>query len=220
LTSPVVVKLGGGLLSAAGPDAVRELDTVLTSASHSRPVLVVPGGGVFADAVRATDDQVALAAATAHRLAILAMEAFAFVLSDLLPSATLTRGGRMNAGQFQILLAGQAADDANLPSCWSVTSDSIAVWAAARTGASSVVLLKAVDGLFHNWPDTSHLVSSISATALAHMQAGGGAQIVDGWLPTAVRRYGVEVHLVDGRSPHNVERALRDQTPATRIWVG
>ena len=50
-----VVKVGGGLAREAGDDALRALCTAIAEAGARHPLLVVPGGGEFADAVRAHD---------------------------------------------------------------------------------------------------------------------------------------------------------------------
>ncbi|MBV9684636.1 MAG: hypothetical protein JO046_22785, partial [Solirubrobacterales bacterium] len=63
---PVVVKIGGGLLRAEGMDGLRRACAEAIDLSRERPVLVVPGGGPFADAVRAVDAQVRLADDIAH----------------------------------------------------------------------------------------------------------------------------------------------------------
>src|SRR5687767_967000 len=75
-----VIKIGGSLLADA-----RHLDTALTTIAdiaRVRRVLVVPGGGPFADAVRALDRRVGLSDDAAHWMAILAMDQYAHVLAD------------------------------------------------------------------------------------------------------------------------------------------
>ena len=47
---PVVVKVGGGLLRAEGLEGLQRACTEATELARRRPVLVVPGGGPFADA--------------------------------------------------------------------------------------------------------------------------------------------------------------------------
>ena len=82
-----VVKVGGGLAREAGDGALRTLCRAIGDAGARHPLLVVPGGAAFADAVREHDSRFALRAATAHRMAILAMDQFGWLLSDLIPGA-------------------------------------------------------------------------------------------------------------------------------------
>jgi len=57
-----VVKVGGGLGRGAGDDALRALCTTLGELGERHPLLVVPGGAWFADAVREADRRFALPA--------------------------------------------------------------------------------------------------------------------------------------------------------------
>jgi 5-(aminomethyl)-3-furanmethanol phosphate kinase len=133
-----VVKVGGGI----GDDALAGVCAAL--GRHS--VLVVPGGGRFADAVRDADRRFGLNAETAHRMAILGMEQFGWLLSDLIPGAErCTDLERIATDRTSVLLpAGLRLDE--LPASWDVTSDSIAATVAHRVGAGRLVLVKAVDG--------------------------------------------------------------------------
>src|SRR6185503_5696485 len=81
-----VVKVGGGLGDSALPALCRALGELGTR----HPLLVVPGGAGFADAVRDADRRFGLSAAAAHRMAILGMEQFGWVLSELIPGAVRT----------------------------------------------------------------------------------------------------------------------------------
>jgi 5-(aminomethyl)-3-furanmethanol phosphate kinase len=82
-----VVKVGGGLVREAGDGALRALCRAIGDAGARHQLLVVPGGGAFADAVREHDSRFGLRAATTHRMAILAMEQFGWLLCDLIPGA-------------------------------------------------------------------------------------------------------------------------------------
>jgi len=129
-----VVKVGGGLGRGAGDEALRGLCAAVGALGERHPLLVVPGGAGFADAVREADRRFGLRLATSHRMAILGMEQFGWLLSELIP------------GTRVLLPAGLPLDE--LPASWQVTSDSIAAWVADRVGAERLVLLKAVDGLY------------------------------------------------------------------------
>ena len=123
-----VVKVGGGV-----GDALPGVCATLGELGRRHRLLVVPGGAGFADAVRAADHRYGLHAHSSHRMAILAMEQFGWLLSDLIPGVPV------------LLPAGLPLDE--LPASWDVTSDSIAAWVAHRVGAERLVLVKAADGL-------------------------------------------------------------------------
>ena len=145
-----VVKVGGGLAREAGDGALRALCAAIAEAGARHPLLVVPGGGEFADAVREHDRRFGLRPQTAHRMAILAMDQFGWALADLIPGAArCVELGPPRAGVVSVLLpAALLAERDPLPESWAVTSDSIAAWVAGAAGAERLVLLKPVAGLY------------------------------------------------------------------------
>jgi aspartokinase-like uncharacterized kinase len=160
----VVVKIGGGLLRVEGLDGLRRGCAEAVGLARERPVLVVPGGGPFADAVRALDAQVGLGDELAHALALRAMDQLGLLLATMLSGAEVL--DRLVAPRaLGLLLAVPAFEgQPEIPASWDVTSDSLAVLAAGAIGAQEAILLKPVDGA-----------------------------AVDAYLPEAVRRTGVTV---------------------------
>lgn len=132
---PVVVKLGGSL----APHLPTLVPVLLSS---PRPLLVVPGGGAFADAVR--ELPVAGSPDAAHWMAVAAMEQYGWLISSLgIPAAdSLALPDRT-----RILLPYRAMREHDpLPHSWDVTSDTIAAWVAGFLSCELLVL-KSVDGI-------------------------------------------------------------------------
>lgn len=148
-TRLVVVKVGGGLSRA--PGALDEVASALALAGRRHRIVVVPGGGPFADAVRAFERREALSADAAHWMAILAMDQYAHVLAERIDGATLVEepGGIAAAvgGAGVAVLAPyrwmRAADV--LPHTWEATSDSVAAFIAGALDAERIVLIKPAD---------------------------------------------------------------------------
>jgi 5-(aminomethyl)-3-furanmethanol phosphate kinase len=201
-----VVKVGGGLAREAGDDALRTLCHAIGDAGARHPLLVVPGGAAFADAVRDHDSRFDLRAATSHRMAILAMEQFGWLLSDLIPGAVRcvdlasARAAATRRATPVLLPAALLAGDP-LPASWAVTSDSIAAWVAGRAAPGRLVLVKPVDGLYRDWPPDGVPLARLSVDELAELRAAGRATGVDEHLPEALRAAGVEAWVIDGREP-------------------
>jgi 5-(aminomethyl)-3-furanmethanol phosphate kinase len=191
--APVVVKIGGGLLRDEGLDGLRRGCAEAIELSRRRRVLVVPGGGPFADAVRAVDAQVGLAGAVAHALALQAMDQLGTLVHPLLPAAELVTL-LVAPRSLGLVLAAQAfGGRPEVPQSWDVTSDSLAVLAAAAIGADEVILLKPVAGVVAPWPSNDPPLPALSVGELQALHSRGGGRAVDPYLPEAVRRTGVTV---------------------------
>jgi probable H4MPT-linked C1 transfer pathway protein len=218
-----VVKVGGGLAREVGDGALRTLCRAIGDAGASHPLLVVPGGAAFADAVREHDGRFALRAATAHRMAILAMEQFGWVLSDLIPGAVRCSdlaAARAAAarGRTPVLLPAALLAGDPLPASWAVTSDSIAAWVAGAEHAARLVLIKPVAGLYRDWPADGQPPARLSVGELAELRAAGRAAGVDRHLPEALRAAGVEAWVIDGREPARLVALLEHgSTDGTRV---
>jgi len=142
----VVVKVGGGVLAdVAGFDAVL---ATLSEAAHSCRLVIVPGGGPFADAVRAVDRQLGLSETAAHWMAIAAMDQYAHVIAERLDRTSLIEdpreiGRAIAGGRVPVLRPSRWLREADpLPHSWDVTSDSIAAWIAGQLGARQLILVK------------------------------------------------------------------------------
>jgi aspartokinase-like uncharacterized kinase len=205
-----VVKVGGGV----GDSALPALCTTLGELGERHALIVVPGGARFADAVRDADRRFGLGAATSHRMAILGMEQFGWLLSDLIPGAVRCAGiPQVRAGRTTVLLPAALPLD-QLPESWQVTSDSIAAWVADQVGAGRLVLVKEVDGLFADWPPRGEPLARLTVAELAALRAGG----VDKYLPAMLEGAHFETWVIGGRDPERVVELLeRGTTAGTRI---
>jgi len=145
-----IVKVGGGLLGKAG--ALELVTEALVAFGRGRRVLVIPGGGPFADAVRTMFRRVKISEDAAHWMSVLGMDQYAHALASRIPGAVLVEqqteiAAALGAGNLPVLAPYRwlrAADP--LPHSWEVTSDSIAAWFAGAVGARRVVLIKPAAG--------------------------------------------------------------------------
>jgi aspartokinase-like uncharacterized kinase len=140
----VVVKLGGSL-GAAGTLAA----WLATLLEHGRGrAVIVPGGGAFADAVRAAQRRDGFSDLAAHRMAVLAMEQYGCLLLDLAPDLVACAGpaemrAALGSGRVALWLPSRmVAADPLIAGSWDVTSDSLAAWLARRLEAERLVLIK------------------------------------------------------------------------------
>jgi len=143
----VVVKLGGSL---AGDPSLRQWLRELKRDRTAR-YAVVPGGGPFADAVRAAQSLWRFSDPVAHRMAIGAMDQFGHMLcgleSDLAACSTVPQIEQAWAGrQLPVWLPTYLmGGDGELAHSWHVSSDTIAAWLAEALGACGLLLVKSCD---------------------------------------------------------------------------
>jgi aspartokinase-like uncharacterized kinase len=141
-----VIKIGGGL--AAHPGAIDKVCAAVAEVARNHRIVVVPGGGPFADAVREFDRQVGVSSDAAHWMAILAMDQYAHVLAGRIPGALLVEGPgaiseALSTGRVAVLAPSRWMRSADvLPHTWKVTSDSIAAFVAGALDATRLVLVK------------------------------------------------------------------------------
>lgn len=141
-----VIKIGGSLQHARG---LAEFLGGLAEHAAGR-VVVVPGGGDYADQVRQMQVEKNLDEVAAHRLALRAMEQYgSFLVSldaRLQPASSWGEIDRLCAQKkipvwfpYEIV-----AEDPAVEACWDVTSDSLAIWCAEQLRCRHLFLLKAV----------------------------------------------------------------------------
>jgi aspartokinase-like uncharacterized kinase len=198
-----VVKLGGSL--AHSPQLKRWL-AVLAGAGGA--VVIVPGGGPFADQVRVLQKRRRFDDATAHHMALLAMEQYGCML------AGLQQGLRAAASRAEIARARRAGltavwmptrmvlADPAIAASWDITSDSLAAWLAGELGADRLVLVKSV------------------AVAEARVPAAVLARrgVVDPAFPSYLAATASEVWCIDDARPAEMAAAFRSgRGPGTQI---
>jgi aspartokinase-like uncharacterized kinase len=157
-----VIKVGGAL--AAIPHALDRVCAELTRASRDHRLLVVPGGGPFADGVREFERRVGMSPDAAHWMAILAMDQYAHVLAGRIAGAVLVEEPgavteTVAPGRPAVLAPSRWMRSADvLPHSWEATSDSIAAFVAGALDATRLILIKPTT--------TGKMVDSYFTTAL------------------------------------------------------
>lgn len=202
--TPAIVKLGGSLL---GSPRLRAWLDALTDAG---PVVLVPGGGPFAEAVRTVQGRIGLDHRVAHQLALLAMEQTARALGSLCPGLQPASGCDAIAAALAEsatpiwLPSAMALAAPDLPASWEVTSDSLAAWLAGALGSDRLLLVKS-------------LPTPAGPTEIDVLARDGA---VDAAFPGFLRRIGCPAWWVGPDEPEAAARALRDGgAPGSRILV-
>lgn len=139
-----VVKLGGSLSRS---DNLRNWLQVLAAAEA---LVIVPGGGPFADQVRHVQDQWGFDDSSAHTMALLAMEQFGTMLcglqTGLVAAATIPEmRDALDRSLTPVWMpTWMVMAESMIPHSWEVTSDSLSAWLSGRLEADGLLLVKSV----------------------------------------------------------------------------
>jgi aspartokinase-like uncharacterized kinase len=139
-----VIKIGGSLYDS------KYLIRWLTAISECsiKQIVIVPGGGPFADQVRRADEKFSLKAVHSHNMAVMAMQQYGAVLASLCTSLILANSkDKINQAWANEKVAiwepyDLVQDQCRLDKTWEVTSDSLALWLADVLEIKNVLLVK------------------------------------------------------------------------------
>ena len=214
-----VLKIGGSLSRGNGlEDLCREICRL----GEIHRIVIVPGGGAFADQVRDTYTRFRLDETTAHHMALLAMDQYGCLLHYLMPGSVLTADlacarHEAESGKPAILLPTAAVlQDDSLPHSWQVTSDTISAWIARMSDCRRLIILKDVDGLMAVQDIRSGPVGLILELTIEQLAKHRGG--VDEYLSHFLAAEPLETWVINGRHPGRlVELLERSYTTGTRI---
>jgi len=181
-----IVKVGGSLYD--WPKLGERLRAWLTQLD-AKSVLIVPGGGATAEAIRSLDSIHLLGDEASHWLAIQAMSLNARFLHRLLPNgeivsvlpdAQASRHRLFLLDAFPFFNADEKRPNP-FPHHWRVTSDSLAVRVAAHAQASELILLKSSNWSGHDWTQAAQagIVDDYFVEALKQAPASLRTRIVN-----------------------------------------
>lgn len=179
-----VVKLGGSLHDA--PELCVWLHALARAGGR---IVLVPGGGPHADAVRTAQARWGFSDAAAHRMSLLAMEQYGLMLCDLEPglvpaASTQAIAEAVARSQTPVWLPSAMCLGANdIQEDWSVTSDSLSAWLAHHLGAEALALIK------HGEPDS------------CEHQALADQHWVDAAFPAFAKQFGKPVRILGHHNP-------------------
>ena len=209
--SITVVKVGGSL--SEKPEKLKELCAKLGESAKKHVLIVVPGGGEFADVVRDLDKRFSLSSAAAHRMAILGMDQYGLLLSDLTLTShvagSLEDVADAGFGKLIVFLPSKLLlNEDSLENSWNVTSDSIAAYIACRLNASQLLLVTDVDGVYTKDPKINpdaKLIKKLTPKQLLDMNRRTS---VDLYLPRLLLKSKIKCFVVNGLFPERIEAIL------------
>ena len=208
----VVVKLGGSLLTK-GREFVRFLCDYAKKRELS--LVIVPGGGPFAEAVKKLSEQMHISDDAAHWMAVLAMHQYGLFLADGQPGIPVVErlDGIDNVGPICMLLPYKIlkADDA-LPHTWDVTSDTIAAFIAYKLDEKSFIKVTDVDGMLD---ENGLVINEIQSKELIGKDY---RSCIDAELPRFLLQRKMSCAIVNGHYPERIIDIIEgEETIGTKI---
>jgi aspartokinase-like uncharacterized kinase len=209
------MKVGGSL--AEDSERLIDLCTKLSGLAKNYELAVVPGGGRFADVIRDSDERFSLSSGISHRMAILGMDQFGLLLSQIIPNSCATFllddvEQLSETGVVPVFLPSRLMfTEDPLENSWDVTSDSIATYIASRLQAAKVVLVTDVDGVFTSDPkkySDAKLIERLSAEELLKLNQRTS---VDRYLPKLLLDAEIDCYVVNGKYPERIKAILAGQ---------
>ncbi|MGR9046655.1 MAG: amino acid kinase family protein [Gammaproteobacteria bacterium] len=142
-----VVKIGGSLERSG---CLADCLSRLLGSCHG-DLVIVPGGGIFADQVRLTQRRWGFDDVCAHHMAVLAMQQMALLFRALQqrlePAFRVEEiSDKLKSGHNVVWLPDiNDLNRAGIEAVWDVTSDSLSAWLAGTLGADELLLIKSAD---------------------------------------------------------------------------
>lgn len=195
----IVVKLGGSLIHR-----VRELlnEIIEYSNAAGEKILIVPGGGIFADTVRKMN----ASEEASHWMAVLAMEQFGYYIGDG-TNVKLTESLEFYENVGILLPYRLMKEKDELQHTWDVTSDTIAAWVALKLDARFIKATD-VDGIY---------IDGVLQKELSASEITGKETCVDAELPRFLMKNRMNCEIVNGNCPGRLTSAFRGNVTGTLV---
>jgi aspartokinase-like uncharacterized kinase len=199
-----VVKLGGSLFDSD------KLQDCLRILAGNHPLVIVPGGGPFADQVRQAQRRWGFNDSSAHVMAMLAMEQYGRMLCALQPGLAAAANpteiaAALGRGVNPVWMpTAMVTADPEIEQGWDVTSDSLAAWLTRELGVKKLLLVKSL----------SFDCGSLSAKTLLKQQ------VIDARFSDYLRKGRFQSWLMGREDPIRIAEVLRGKLEfATRIII-
>ncbi|MHA2141690.1 MAG: amino acid kinase family protein [Candidatus Thorarchaeota archaeon] len=204
----LVIKIGGSMMNH--PYMLRQILKRISVIAEQSSVLVVPGGGFFANQIRDLHTRSYLSNSGAHWLAIKCMDLYGSIMSDIQPSLSIYSGAdafdKWAGGESFIIQSYELLKSYDrLPHSWDVTGDSIALWMGMQGNADAVIILKSVNP-FTRWLKV--IQSETEAVKPESFQHLISREIIDRYMAQLYSKFEGELYVLNGLWPENMSAIL------------
>ena len=158
----IVLKLGGSLMHSK--ELVVWLENIF-SRTRDNIIIVVPGGGEFAENIRETQRQLNFNNKIAHKMALLAMCQYGYFLTGInadikiLKNTKIPRLDKNIGGSFLWLPDDLLENISEITENWDFSSDSISLWLATYLTADKLVIVKSKKIIYNQSTIKEHIAN-------------------------------------------------------------
>lgn len=210
-----IIKIGGSL--AKTPKILKKLCKKIEEISKDHEICVIPGGSKFADVIRQMDIDYELTNKSAHKMAILGMDQFGFVLSDLISNSVAFSELKEYKKILELkktpifLPAHYMLINDPLENSWSITSDSIAIYISKKLEVNNIIIITDVDGIFDQDPrkvSTSKIIEKISSKELSDTNQN---TCIDKFSAQLLLNSNIKCYIVNGQYPKRIAAIFKEK---------
>ena len=202
-----IIKFGGSITERGTLKQIIQLGKTLSSLfNHRQDFVIVPGGGLFAEFARETQEKYSLDDEQAHWMAIQAMEQHASFLLKFIPNSNLHDFSSKNfeSSVFEKLpilrVMKYMRTESELEKTWDSTSDAIATEIALKIKVEKLVFLKDIDGIIVK----DKLVKKITIQELLELKTSP----LDNNTPKILQRKNIKAYIINGLIHDRIENLL------------
>lgn len=206
-----VIKIGGSITEKGTVKNLSVLGETLRECFEFTPNFsIIPGGGEFAETVRAVQQKFHFNDETAHWMAVLAMEQQGFLLKYFIPRAQLVNYPTEFQQKYKQLQATRTIPilkiwnymqtSSVLAHDWSATSDAITAEIAQTMNAKRIIFIKDVDGVIIN----KQLKKEITIADLQKLEKSP----LDPLTPEIIKRNNFQTIILNGFHPKRLKKIM------------
>lgn len=192
-----VFKLSGSL---DNEKVLSKLIPAIDELSLKLRIAVVPGGGAFADFIRARSARSGISEKTSHAQAVLSVGQFGYELAERFKNGIAARNRAQVESSFKsgatpvFIPYPYAVEEKPIPATWDATSDTISAEVCRYLRIGGLVMFKSVDGIVENGKLKTQ-------AGKASLKKSG---VVDPVFPSRLEP-GWDVFIINGRKPERLK---------------
>ncbi len=161
-------------------------------------IIVVPGGGEFAENIREAQRQLSFNNKIAHKMALLAMCQYGYFLSEINANIKILKNTKISCldknigGSFLWLPDDLLENISEITENWDFTSDSISLWLATYLSADKLVIVKSKKIIYNQSKIKEHVIN----------------RDVDNEFEKNINKYKGEIFFLEKTEHHQLENIL------------